>query len=280
MQVKILIGTVAFMLTMIVFGYAALREPTRLEHFTLAAEARQIETGAELYVNNCATCHGVEAKAQECYDAAGNPIACQGLPLNYAPLLCGTEPERLELAGWDGTKESFILRTVAAGRGAIMPAWSERYGGPMRDDQVQNVTAFVLNFESEELCSGPPPVAYEFPETYEEFRNDYPEDGDLARGEELYTLNYGCAGCHGQPDEPGWEGTGPWLGDIEVNAPERVPDYSVEQYVYESILHPGAYVVAGYADGLMPRDFAQRMALTEEMPQDLVDIMAYTIDGQ
>lgn len=279
MQVKILIGTVAFMLTMIIFGYAALREPARLEHFTLAEQGRSIETGAELYVNNCATCHGEQGRAVDCRDAAGNPIACQGLPLNYAPLLCGDSPERLELAGWDNTKESFILRTVAAGRGAIMPAWSERYGGPMRDDQVRNVVNFVLNYESEDLCSGPPPVAYEFPTEYEDFTADYPE-GDPVRGAELYTLNYGCAGCHGQPDDPSWQGTGPWVGQLEDVAADRVPGYTAEQYIYESILNPGAYVVEGYTDGLMPRDFAQRMGLTEESPQDLADIMAFILNGE
>ena len=30
MQIKIVIGTIAFMLTMMVFGYSALREPARL----------------------------------------------------------------------------------------------------------------------------------------------------------------------------------------------------------------------------------------------------------
>ncbi len=33
MQVKIIIGTVAFMISMMVLGYAALREPARLERF-------------------------------------------------------------------------------------------------------------------------------------------------------------------------------------------------------------------------------------------------------
>ena len=31
----------------------------------------------------------------------------------------------------------------------MMPTWSSRYGGPLRDDQVQDVTAFVLNWEAD-----------------------------------------------------------------------------------------------------------------------------------
>lgn len=280
MQVKIVIGTVAFMLTMVVFGYAALREPTRLEHFTAAATARQVENGAYLYVNNCSNCHGEEGKAEECYDTAtGEPIACQGIPLNYAQLVCGDRPERLDIMAWDGSKSDYIYRTIAAGRGEVMPTWSEFYGGPLRNDQVLDLTAFVLNFEGEELCSGPPPVAYEFPETYEEFAPQFAE-GDPARGADLYDITYGCQACHGELTDSSWEGTGPWMGAIEENAQARIPEYTVEQYVYESILHPNDYVVSGYAANLMPTNFAQRMGQTEETPQDLMDIMAYIIDGQ
>ncbi|VAW39459.1 hypothetical protein MNBD_CHLOROFLEXI01-2240, partial [hydrothermal vent metagenome] len=76
MQVKVVIGTIAFMLTMIILGYAALREPERMEAFTGAREGRTIETGAKLYISNCASCHGVEAQAEVCEDASGNSIAC------------------------------------------------------------------------------------------------------------------------------------------------------------------------------------------------------------
>ena len=46
--------------------------------------------------------------------------------------------------------------------------------------------------------------------------------------------------------------------------------YTVEKYVIESIVDPGAYIVPGYAAGAMPGDFGQRMSL-----QDLADIVAY-----
>ncbi len=41
MQVKIVIGTVAFMMTMMLFGYAALREPARLERL-VPEQARKL----------------------------------------------------------------------------------------------------------------------------------------------------------------------------------------------------------------------------------------------
>lgn len=280
MQVKIVIGTVAFMLTMVVLGFAALLEPSRLEHFALAAEGRQIETGAEIFDNNCATCHGVDGAALECYDAAGNQIACQGLPLRNQRLVCGDRPERLEDMQWAGSKHDFIYLTVAAGRGLIMPTWSVDFGGPLRNDQVENVTSFVLNYESEEFCSEPPPPNYEWPETYEAYAEVW-GPGDPARGEELYSLTYGCLGCHGDVnDQSNWTMQGPWLGEINQNAPLRIPDLSTEAYIYESVLNPGAYVVEGYSDGVMPRNFANRMGLDPEMtPQDLQDIIIYLVNN-
>jgi hypothetical protein len=29
-----------------------------------------------------------------------------------------------------------------------MPAWSEHYGGPLRDDQIQVIAAFIMNWEA------------------------------------------------------------------------------------------------------------------------------------
>lgn len=278
MQVKIVIGTVAFMLTMVILGFAALVEPARLEHFAAASVARQIETGAEIYDINCSTCHGLEGLAQQCVSASGEEIACQGVALRNQRLVCGDRPERLEDMGWAGSKRDFIYRTVAAGRGQIMPTWSVNFGGPLRDDQVENVTQFVLNFESEELCSAPPEPKYEWPETYEGYTEEW-APGDPESGMELYTLTYGCAGCHGGPDsDASWDGTGPWLGAIDENAPLRVPDLSTEAYIYESILYPGEYIVTGYTDGLMPRNFPILMGLDEdETPQDMADIIAYLL---
>ena len=113
MQVKIIIGTVAFMISMMVLGYAALREPGRLERYTDARLGREIEVGAHLFEGNCATCHGVEGKAEECYDpSSGEPIGCIGLPLNYAPLLCGEPSLRMEAMNWQGTKDAFIRSTA------------------------------------------------------------------------------------------------------------------------------------------------------------------------
>ena len=285
MQVKVVIGTIAFMLTMIILGYAALREPERLEHFTAAREGRTIETGAKLYIDNCATCHGVEAKAEECYDSAGNSITCQGLPLNNYFLVCGDAPARLEQTRFEGTKQQFVERTIAAGRsGTVMPPWSVRYGGPMRDDQVLNVAAYVLNFENDEFCAQEP-ISFDWPDSVDDFLTMDSEDfvaapGDAANGATVYT-SYACNSCHGNVDETGSNQIGPWLGEIAEVGATRVEGQTASQYVYESILHPNDYIAPDCATGpcvgppsAMVQDLAFRMSSN---PQDMVDLLAYLV---
>ena len=289
MQIKVIIGTIAFMLTMMVFGYAALREPERLEHFTGAREGRQIETGAKLYFDNCATCHGVEARAEECSDAAGESIACVGRPLNNYFLLCGDRPQRLVETSYEGTKRQFIEGTLASGRvGSQMVPWLNTYGGPFRGDQLVDVAAYVLNFENEALCAAPP-VEFPWPEpaNLEELFSLEVSDpvefvaapGDPARGEELFA-SYGCNACHGNLADSASAAVGPWLGNIGVDGATRVPGYDAQQYVYESILNVNAFIAPDCPTGpcVMPSsmraDFGSAMATT---PQDMIDLLSYLV---
>ena len=280
MQIKIIIGTIAFMMTMMVLGYSALREPARLVRFTDARVGRQIQTGAHLYDANCTTCHGVNAKSEECYDAStGEPIGCIGLPLNYAPLLCGDVSLRMEAMNWEGSKEAFIAATLTSGRyGTQMPTWSQNFGGPLRNDEIEDLTQFILNYETEELCSAPI-ITYDWPATNADFVMEFPE-GDPLNGEDLF-LSYGCTGCHGNLDDPASAAVGPWLGDIAEVGGTFIEGYTADEYVYESILNPSAFIVPECPTGpcagppsAMPDNFPLRMA---ENPQDLRDIMVYLL---
>ena len=275
MQVKIIIGTIAFMLTMIILGFVALREPARLEAFTDAYEGRSIENGAELFVNNCATCHGVNGQAEVCYDAgSGEQIGCQGLPLNYAGLLCGTTSQRMQAWGWSGSKYDFIESAVAAGRpGGIMPTWSQEFGGPLQQNEVRDVTLFVLNWETNQLCGEEEITGPEWPTSVAEL-----PAGDPENGANLYQVTYACASCHGQIDEEGTSQVGPWLGNIADVGPERQEGYTAADYIYESILKPNVYISPECPNGpctepsTMPANFGERMSL-----QEMADIMAFLL---
>jgi mono/diheme cytochrome c family protein len=275
MQTKVIIGTIAFMLTMIILGFATLLEPARLQETTLAFEGRQVEKGAVIFQESCSSCHGVEGKALECFDpASGEATGCVGRPLNHAPLLCGDPSERMTQLSWEGSKRNLILQTVAAGRaGTLMPTWSQEFGGPMEEYQINQVTNFVMNWgEDPELCAAPTPEPVVWPEIV----SDLPE-GDAANGEALYDGTYACASCHGDPTVEGSNLVGPWLGTIADEGSSRIEGTDSDQYIYESILHPDDFIAPICANGnecaspsQMPGTFSTSMS-----QQDLADVIAY-----
>ena len=94
-------------------------------------------------------------------------------------------------------------------------------------------------------------------------------DVPLATGHEPLDklfVQSGCAVCHTIPGIDHAKGReGPKLV-LAVNGPKRLadPNYkgtaeSVREYIQESILNPGAYIVPGYSDRVMPRWYGKRL---------------------
>ncbi len=50
---------------------------------------------------------------------------------------------------------------------------------------------------------------------------------------------------------------------VAIGAATRVSGKSAEEYIRESILDAGAFVVDGFPDGLMPRTFADTLTLDQ-----------------
>jgi mono/diheme cytochrome c family protein len=275
MQIKIVIGTVAFMLTMVVLGYAALREPARMELYQQAEVARKIEKGADLYANNCSTCHGEQGKAEVCYNGDGEQIGCAGLPLNNPELLCGEPSARLVAMQWNGTRYQYINSTLMVGRPQNgMPTWGAPYGGPLEPYQIDYLTEFILNWETEEMCSAPTPTPVPWPSSVAEL-----PVGDPAAGADLYNVTYGCAACHGDLNTAGSANVGPWAGEFALEGGTRIEGYTSADYLYESILLPSAFIALECPNGpcagppsAMPANFGQRMN-----PQHMADVMAYLL---
>lgn len=94
---------------------------------TLATNADALRVGRNLFMNNCATCHGS--------DARGAP----GFP-NLA------DKDWL----WGG-KPDDILQTIEHGRTSAMPAWYEVLGG---DAGVEDVLAYVLSLSGRHVPAG------------------------------------------------------------------------------------------------------------------------------
>lgn len=79
---------------------------------------------------------------------------------------------------------------------------------------------------------------------------------------------FACSTCHLADSESMLIGPGMW--NIATRAAERVEGQSAAQYIYNSILHPGDYIVEGYADGVMPANFGDILSDNE-----VYDVIAY-----
>lgn len=283
---RVIVGTLSMVITMILLGYVAVTEQDRMQNFAIAYDARQVETGAALFESNCAICHGAQGE--------GTGL---GPALNTPDLLVGDPPPRLAEVGWTGTLEDFVQTTIAGGRPRPsaqfaqyperMPTWSQEFGGPLRPDQVEALTDFVLNWAPGFANATPQPT-----EAVEGVGTDITVElpaGDASSGEQLAT-SLGCAACHISTGGaatlgPDWMATGDPNGQgIGTRAEERIEaaDYegaatSGDQYLFESIVLPDAYIVPGsgtYVDAqgrsIMPDDYGTRMSA-----QMMADVIAY-----
>jgi Cytochrome c len=89
----------------------------------------------------------------------------------------------------------------------------------------------------------------------------------------------GCASCHGDPEVPGSNAGAPHLGRVGAQAALRVPGRSAEEYLYESLLDPGAFL-APRCDGPGPCEpSAVPMPPYGESlsAQDAADLIAYLL---
>ena len=94
--------------------------------------------------------------------------------------------------------------------------------------------------------------------------------GDPAAGEQLRNTAkpIACSVCHSLD---GTVGLGPTQQGIATTAAARVPGMSAEEYIRQSILDPGAFIVEGFTP-LMPTTFG-----TDLTPQQLEDVIAYLL---
>jgi mono/diheme cytochrome c family protein len=274
-NLQILLGTLFVFITSLFVIVYGLNEPKRMAEFEKSQQARAIEQGAALFEAQCSRCHGTQGK--------GIPGLCP--PLNDSNFF----DNRLQEVNWSGTLEDYIVATASSGRltstrpqlfpgqgTPAMPSFSDEYGGPLRVDQIRTIAAYILNWESTaELVVVPTLPAG--PTVGTDITKLLPQ-GDAQAGEQLATT-LGCTACHiAAPTGPAWMPSAdqPGIGD---RASTRItqPDYtgkatSAEQYLFESVVQPGAYVVSGFTDGVMPTTYAS--SLTD---QNLADIIAYLL---
>jgi mono/diheme cytochrome c family protein len=272
-QLEISLGIILVLITASVLVYIGVNENNRMARFVDEQNALAVEVGADLFDTNCKSCHGVKGE--------GTPGLCP--PLNDKHFFNG----RLKEVGWSGSLEDYIVATVSSGRlvstrpdqypgggKPAMPAWSDHYGGPLRDDQIRNIAAFITNWESTAGEVTTSTVTVEGVGT--DITVKLPA-GDVQRGDQL-AQSKGCAACHiTTAVGPAWAKTADTPG-IGERAATRIkdPNYTgkattPEQYLFESIVNPHVYLVPNFGP-VMPNTFGQSLTA-----QEVADLIAYML---
>lgn len=149
---------VAFGLTlaiMVSFQIYILREPARIAADEAQDKSQAVDEGRTLFGTYCITCHGKQGEGLD------------GPPLNDKQFLTDTN---------DQTIFSLIGSGVP---GTEMPAWNQSLGGPLTDQQVRQLVAFIRNWE---------PTAPD--------RHAEAQQGDPTQG--LVIFDSTCVICHGE----------------------------------------------------------------------------------
>lgn len=343
---RLIVGTVAFLLIMVLVGWIAINEGGRMQAFERQYNARSIERGAAIFVTYCAECHGTglgisgvapglnspylfghdflaevdteiatltaERDAEGTSDARRAEIDTrlaeldterQSILTSLQPAIDrGYNPEapsRRDSLGWTSTLYSFVYTTLVHGRPTSitywprsMPAWSQTAGGSLRDDQLQDLTNFILNWDKgtawtiedanavQQYPIRPVDPATVVASDVETIGVNTPTEevvaevanyvGDPVNGQALYTGALACEGCHANA------AVAPLVTDTWTRVQNErltLPEYAGwtgEAYLAQSITHPNEYIAPGYGANIMPPNFADRISY-----QDLADLIAY-----
>jgi mono/diheme cytochrome c family protein len=250
LHIEIILGTLFTIITVFLIGDISLKEEDKLARSLREQQASQIEFGAMVYEINCTNCHGTYA---------------QGIPGKAPCLRCEEyfDGSRMDTVGWGGSLEDYFFTVVSTGRQVttrpeyqgegsgppVMPTWDEKFGGPLREDQIRGVAAFLANFEEWGLNPELVPTAL------------IPFDpGDPVQVGRAIFIKNGCIGCHQITGLSDGAITGPVLDGIGSRVDEA--------YIIESILNPSAVIVENFVDDLMPKNFSE--LITEEELGNLV----------
>jgi cytochrome c553 len=96
--------------------------------------------------------------------------------------------------------------------------------------------------------------------------------GDATSGAQLFTQSINgvpsCSSCHSLDDSVI---AGPGMQGYAARAGTRIPNMSAQDYTYQSIVQPGAYIVPGFAN-VMYDQYGQRLS-----PQQIADLVAFLL---
>lgn len=294
---RIAAGLAGFLVSMSVCLWTYVFDVSRnLNARDLNFRGRSIEQGARYFKDQCARCHASDGKGIEGV-APGISNANFLGKLEYAEvdgqrvLRATTASPRLAEITYAGTLRDYVRSVIASGLpvkssadwAAPHPPFAEAYGGPLREDTVEDVTNFVLNWgiapypDSEAIMPAKVGGASATP---------VPLSAEAEAGKQVY-LKSGCNACHAIKGAGNQGSVGPSLnhifkeaGDIVVSAEytgkvKGEAAKTAEEYIVQSINDPNAYIypkcpTAACAAGLMPQNFK-----TVISPADFKSLMAF-----
>lgn len=210
---------------------------------------------------------------------------------------------RLAQVGWAGDLRGYVVTTLIHGRpGSLniwpnsnggMVAWSQLAGGALRQDQIEDLATYILNWDKgnnwtledflaveqygKPLSDGSipgvpqPDPAGDNPDMILARWAEEGIEGSASNGAVLYDTKFGCTSCHRDgTSAPDTIGTWTRVLNERLTLPQFA-GYTGERYLIESIVLPAAYVVDSYSAGVMPADFGTRQ-MTD---QQLADVVAF-----
>jgi mono/diheme cytochrome c family protein len=305
-QVNVMIGLL--FMSFLVFGAYFATEPAREEDARRVQAELMAKRGAEIFVANCRSCHGLNGKGSE--EGGFAPA------LNTVAFLVLDEANPLGLpptpTGEARSVHDFLFTSIACGRSnTAMPLWSERYGGPLSDTQVNYLATMITqgrwdlvekigkdHDEHQDPPAKPEDILVQDPSTLTvttgncgqygakviEFRERNPlaagggapaggggggATDPISLGKTAATAN-GCLACH---TIDGKASVGPsWKGIAGASRPlvSGGPATADDAYLKESITNPNAKLVQGFAPNLMPATFGQSLK-----PEQVDQIVEY-----
>jgi hypothetical protein len=100
-------------------------------------------------------------------------------------------------------------------------------------------------------------------------------DADPSRGDAL-AVQYACTACH---REGAVNGIAPAFVGVAERAATRRPPMPAAAYIYESIIHPSAYIVPKDGEELYPDAMLKNFGETIS-DRDLGDLIAWLLSGE
>lgn len=138
-------------------GIGEFGEEGRMARASRGFDVRSVEAGAQMFDQYCASCHGFNASGLNC------PPLDETSGLHGGDLGEGIA-WRLEEMNWSRSDAyGYVYSSIAAGKtvstrpdrypaqdpnAMAMPPWSEEYAGPLRGDQIHDITNYIVNFRS------------------------------------------------------------------------------------------------------------------------------------